>query len=533
MILQVGSTGSAVAQLQSSLNQLAEAGRFKLPKSKLSTDGIFGEGTEAGVRAFQQKFGLDADGAAGPITLGRIDAERGRLLDASTPTVPAAARDQVIGSLLAIAQAEVGTREVGGNNNGARVRDYQRASELRPLDSWPWCAAFTDWVIREWLAANPEARRALGWRTEEVETKRPKTAAAFGYLDWARRADQEILPPSATPEPGMIAVFDFSHIGFVKASLGGGRFRSIEGNTNGKGERDSESGDGVWEKERAVSLVRNFIRFRLVAAPPEGTVASTDTPVTGALPNARGIGAIPREALEFIIDEEGMDQPSKFPGGDSGVTLGHGFDLGAGTESRSEMIEAWKPWLSGDQLDRLATVIGLTGPEAKARCPQFADIRVTAEAADDVFYRCTVPKYYGKMVSAFPNADKLPGAAQGALLSLVFNRGTSMKGERREEMASIRDLLAGPPPYDLAQMAAELRKMKRLWEGKGLAGLVARREREARLVESAIAAEAAAKTTEAGVRSGPPRGGRAESGKEIKTRQTPARRATPRKKRPA
>ncbi len=263
-------------------------------------------------------------------------------------------------------------------------------------------------------------------------------------------------------------------------------------------------------------------------------MASSAAPAAGALPNARGIGAIPREALEFIIDQEGMDQPSKFPGGDSGVTLGHGFDLGAGTESRAEMIEAWKPWLSGDQLDRLATVIGLTGPAAKARCAQFADIRVTAEAADDVFYRCTVPKYYGKMASAFPNVDKLPGAAQGALLSLVFNRGTSMKGERRAEMANIRDLLAGPPPYDLARIAAELRKMTRLGDGQGLAGLGARREREARLVESAIGAEAAAKTAEAGVRSGPPRPRGIKRAKPGKPRgKRPARAAKPRRKRAA
>jgi len=487
MILQIGSNGSAVAQMQLSLNQLAHAGHFKLPKGDLNGTGVFGENTEATVKAFQKAQKLEVDGIAGPDTLGKIDELRGEAVAAAGAPVDAGLRSGVIDKLLAIAQAEVGVREVGGNNCGVRVREYQSATDLRPLGDWPWCAAFTSWVIREWLNNYPEACRALGWKNEEVEGKRPKTAGAFAYIDWARRFDQEILPPTATPEPGMIAVFDFSHISFVKAPMAGGKFKSIEGNTNGRGDRDSVTGDGVWEKVRATSLVRKFIRWRFLAAPGEGTFISNAVPAPTALPNTQGIGAIPREAIEFIIDEEGMDQPWRFPGGDSGVTLGHGYDLGAGTESKAEMVNDWKQWLSGAELERLGSAIGKTGAAAQALCPGFRDINISAEAADSVFFRATVPKYYQKMVSAFPNAGKLPGSAQGALLSLTFNRGTSMKGDRREEMRNIRELLAGEPPYDLKDIAAELRAMKKLWIGKGLNGLIARREREARLVESAMA----------------------------------------------
>jgi GH24 family phage-related lysozyme (muramidase) len=210
-------------------------------------------------------------------------------------------------------------------------------------------------------------------------------------------------------------------------------------------------------------------------------------PAADGLPNSRGIGSIPREAIEFIIDEEGMDQPWKFPGGDFGVSLGHGYDLGAGTESKVDMVDDWKQWLNGAELDRLSLAIGKTGPTAKELCPQFRDINITIDAADEVFFRVTVPKYHKQMLGALPNADKLPGSAQGALLSLIFNRGTSMKGDRREEMRDIKTLLAGEPPYDLKKIAAEIRNMKRLSQGKGLDGLIARREREARMVESAIA----------------------------------------------
>jgi hypothetical protein len=56
-------------------------------------------------------------------------------------------------------------------------------------------------------------------------------------------------------------VFDFSHIGIVAEDSERGEITAIEGNTNGKGERDSESGDGVWRKYRARSLVKAFIRL--------------------------------------------------------------------------------------------------------------------------------------------------------------------------------------------------------------------------------------------------------------------------------
>ena len=58
-----------------------------------------------------------------------------------------------------------------------------------------------------------------------------------------------------------------------------------------------------------------------------------------------------------------------------------------------------------------------------------------------------------------------------------------MTGDSRLEMRSIRDLV---PKKDYRGIADQLRKMKRIWEGKGLDGLIARREAEAKLVETCI-----------------------------------------------
>lgn len=65
-ILVRGERGGAVAQMQRDLARHGfDAGR---------PDGIFGYGTEAAVLDFQKKFGLTADGKAGPRTLAKLAA---------------------------------------------------------------------------------------------------------------------------------------------------------------------------------------------------------------------------------------------------------------------------------------------------------------------------------------------------------------------------------------------------------------------------------------------------------------------------
>jgi hypothetical protein len=124
------------------------------------------------------------------------------------------------------------------------------------------CAAFTSWVVCEWLK-DPENVEWLGLKVMTPDKWRPKTAAAFGYISWAkeRPATTKVLSKKAKPHVGDFAVFDFSHIGVVTKVLSDGRFQCVEGNTNGKGTRDSKSGDGVWLKTRSPSLVRSFVRI--------------------------------------------------------------------------------------------------------------------------------------------------------------------------------------------------------------------------------------------------------------------------------
>src|SRR5512133_260849 len=195
---------------------------------------------------------------------------------------------------------------------------------------------------------------------------------------------------------------------------------------------------------------------------------------------------ISNAARDLILEAEGLSSTPEWPGEKSGVTIGFGYDLGYVTVDQFE--SDWGERIKPDARERLKAVVGLRGQRARNRIGGLSGLRVSRSAAMAVFDSRTLPLYELRTAQAFPGVEALPEDARGALVSLVYNRGTSMTDnspdDRRREMRAIRDAVAAG---DLAEIAAQLRAMKRLWEGRGLGGLIARREEEARLVESALA----------------------------------------------
>lgn len=166
-----------------------------------------------------------------------------------------------------------------------------------------------------------------------------------------------------------------------------------------------------------------------------------------------------------------------WPGGQSGITIGIGYDLGY--NSSTQIRRDWAREIGEMDLEKLVVIAGLKGDSAKAAVGGIKHIKIGLPQAENVFYRGTLPRYAAAALKAYPDADKLHGDAQAGLLSLVFNRGTGMSGPARREMAAIKPLVID---RDYAGIAAQIRAMKRLWEGRGLDGLLKRRDDEADLV---------------------------------------------------
>lgn len=197
---------------------------------------------------------------------------------------------------------------------------------------------------------------------------------------------------------------------------------------------------------------------------------------------------IPDEAIDLIVSFE-IGSPELYerrykapiwPGAHSGPTVGVGYDLG--TRHADIIIVDWE---SHPHAARMATAAGLTGPMSRGWVRNAADISVEYGLARQVFDQTSLIEHYRIARRVFgPAFDLAPGNVRGALASLTFNRGGSMRGEGRREMRAIRDTCLPAGNWDC--VAAELRSMKRIWKGSDIeGGMNRRREAEAKLAEQA------------------------------------------------
>ncbi|MBL7710878.1 MAG: hypothetical protein JNL13_00365 [Chitinophagaceae bacterium] len=197
---------------------------------------------------------------------------------------------------------------------------------------------------------------------------------------------------------------------------------------------------------------------------------------------------VSRQSMDMLIGFEVSSeaqynknyQKPIWPGGESGVTVGIGYDLGF--NDRNTIAAAWSDFVSSPTLSTLQSVAGLTGVRAKNALAGTSGVSIDYTTAQSVFYQTTLPVYARRTKSIYPGMEKLPPDAQGALLSLVYNRGESLDGPSRAEMKNIAGLVA---EQDLQGIGRQIRNMKRLWKNKNLPGLLARRDQEASLVEQA------------------------------------------------
>ena len=203
-----------------------------------------------------------------------------------------------------------------------------------------------------------------------------------------------------------------------------------------------------------------------------------------------------KKSLDLILEFEvggGENYYNKFlknpawPEGQSGVTIGVGYDLGY--VNKTEFSEDWKD-LPKEIFDRLYKVVGIKGYNAKNLIRGLRDITIPWELSLQVFNNKTVAKFWNLTKDTFPNFDKMPEDAKGGLVSLVFNRGSALEGDRRREMKLIRDGMRITNTFDqktLSFIANQIRNMKRIWAGGSIEkGMSRRRDAEAKLIEDSL-----------------------------------------------
>lgn len=178
-----------------------------------------------------------------------------------------------------------------------------------------------------------------------------------------------------------------------------------------------------------------------------------------------------------------------WPGVNSGVTIGIGFDIGHNDES--SFAESWRGRVSDADYARLVAYAGVNaggmGDDAAAEFFQdairdLADVEIPWSVAIDVFADVTLRRYVDLTRGAFEGFGSLSPSCRGALVSLVYNRGTRMtdtpNGISRQEMRDIRDHLSAG---DIATIPDDLRRMADRWPS--VPGLQRRRREEAALFE--------------------------------------------------
>lgn len=195
-------------------------------------------------------------------------------------------------------------------------------------------------------------------------------------------------------------------------------------------------------------------------------------------------------ALALVIEQEVSSQsaynrlyarPTDGGGGQSGVTTGIGYDYSV--VSRSRALSDWAD-LRAIYNQRLSETCGLSGPAARAVLPKLQDILVPWSIALAEFKTVDVPRYWAECQNAFAGFDDLRPNAQGAVFSVVYNRGSSTVGPSRVDIRSLRTAIV-QKDYDAMADAVRhmLVTMRAAWQSAGIyEGMKARRNAEADLI---------------------------------------------------
>src|ERR1700733_9087454 len=133
-----------------------------------------------------------------------------------------------------------------------------------------------------------------------------------------------------------------------------------------------------------------------------------------ALPvGEKAVALIGGEEIGAFATYTKLYQRPNWPGGESGITCGIGYDLGQHTAA--QIRADWTPHLSETDVSMLCAVAGFKGADAHNRLRSVEAVIIPIALAEAVFTGSTLPRYAAETATELSNCDLLPPDAFGAL----------------------------------------------------------------------------------------------------------------------
>ena len=149
----------------------------------------------------------------------------------------------------------VGVREKGGNNKGFTDRDLRnKLAAVGWKPGYAWCSFFVMAMLDECNVPHT----ITGWSPTAYNKKDVIFTNGSFYKTFS---SGDVLVMTLSYNDGRGRYKNIGHTGIVDA-VGKYSVRTIEGNTNERGARDSRSGDGVYVKIRPLNKNLHITRWK-------------------------------------------------------------------------------------------------------------------------------------------------------------------------------------------------------------------------------------------------------------------------------